>query len=190
MKDIVRSAYRHPLLIGEDLERLVAAHHRCEVEKGKVLIPEGQVAGEYYILQSGLIRAFVHDYEGSEITTEFFVAGEIAIVPDSLFQRRPSKETLVAATNSVLWKISFDDFQLLFHQVPGFSEWGRLWFTQQLFAMKQRSLEMITAKATDRYLRLVTEKPQIIQHVPLKQIASFLGITDTSLSRIRKEISQ
>ncbi len=188
MIDIIRTAYQHTLLSEEDLQRIASAHRKEEIEKGQVLLGEGQVANEYYILQAGLVRSFVHDYDGNEITTEFFVAGEIVIVPTSLFRRTPSQETLVAVTGSVLLKISFTEFQELFHSIPGFSEWGRLWFTHQLFAMKQRSLEMITETATNRYLKLMKEKPQIIQYVPLKQVASYLGITDTSLSRIRKEI--
>ena len=188
MIDIFRSTYRHPLLSEEDLCKIASAHVKLELEKGQVLFGEGQVSNEYYILERGLVRSFVHDYDGNEITTEFFVAGEIVIVPTSLFQRVPSPETSVVVTDSVLLKIGFDDFQKLYHSIPGFSEWGRLWFTQQLFATKQRSLEMITDTATNRYLKLMKEKPQIMQYVPLKQIASFLGITDTSLSRIRKEI--
>ena len=71
-----------------------------------------------------------------------------------------------------------------------FKEWGRLWFTFQLFSLKQRTVNMLTETATQRYLTLLKNKPQIIQNAALKQIASYLGITDTSLSRIRKEITK
>jgi len=60
--------------------------------------------------------------------------------------------------------------------------------SQQLFIYKQRSIEMFTLSATKRYLNLLQQKPQVVQFAPLKQIASYLGVTDTSLSRIRKEI--
>lgn len=189
MRDIFKSVYQHPLLSHTDLQLITARHHREEVEKGNTILKKGRIADEYYLLESGLIRSYVHDYEENEITTDFFVENEIIIVPTSLFQRIPSQETIVAVTDSTMWKISFNDFQELFHSIPGFTEWGRLWFTHQLFATKQRSLEMITETATNRYLKLMQEKPQIMQHVPLKQIASYLGITDTSLSRIRKEIA-
>lgn len=189
MIDAIKAAYQHPMLSEEDLQTIASDHQRIEIKKGSVLLGQGQIANEYYILESGLVRSFVFDYDGNEITTEFFVAGEIVIMPTSLFQRTPSQETVVAMTDSMLLKITFDDFQRLFHSLRGFSEWGRLWFTIQLFATKQRSLEMITTTATDRYLKLMKQKPQIMQYVPLKQIASYLGITDTSLSRIRKEIT-
>lgn len=147
------------------------------------------MANEYYILEDGLVRTFVHNYNGDEITTEFFTDNDIVIVPTSLFQRIPSQENLQALTDCILWKIDFNDFQRLFHSMPGFVEWGRSWFTTQLFVVKQRSLDMIMETATSRYLKLLQQKPKIVQHAPLKQIASYLGVTDTSLSRIRKDIS-
>ncbi|MDO5524244.1 MAG: cyclic nucleotide-binding protein, partial [Bacteroidia bacterium] len=58
----------------------------------------------------------------------------------------------------------------------------------ELFRFKQRSIEMIAESATERYLKLIKEKPQVIRQAPLKYIATYLGVTDTSLSRIRKEI--
>jgi hypothetical protein len=59
---------------------------------------------------------------------------------------------------------------------------------KELVHSKNRAIAMITEPATARYLRLIKEKPILIQQAPLKHIASYLGITDTSLSRIRKEI--
>ncbi|MBA5629855.1 Crp/Fnr family transcriptional regulator [Moheibacter lacus] len=180
--------YQHPLLSKANLDIIFSAHRRIKVSKNEFLLREGEVLNSYYVLESGLVRAFVHDFDNNEITTEFFVKNEIVIVPSSLFQRIPSKENLQAVTNAVLWKIEFDDFEKLFDQIEGFKDWGRLWFTFQLFSNKQRSLDMITETATNRYLKLMKEKPSIVKSAPLKQIASYLGITDSSLSRIRREI--
>ena len=188
MHPVFSKIYQHPLLSATDLETLAAAHEPVAFSRGDLILKAGRTANEYYILEEGLIRAFVHNYNNDEITTEYFTDGEAVIAPASLFQRIPSQENLQALTDCSLWKIGFDAFQELYHNVPGFREWGRLWFSHQLFAVKQRSLDMITETATSRYLKLVKEKPQIIQHVPLKQIASYLGVTDTSLSRIRKDL--
>jgi len=188
MSDIFQSVYQHPQFSEDDIKVIAKAHQKIEITKGSFLLKEGETANEYFLLEKGLVRAFVHDYDNNEITTEFFVENEIVIVPASLFQRNPSQESLQTVTDCVLWKISFNDFQYLFHSVPGFSEWGRLWFTNQVFSLKQKSLDIVTETATNRYLKLLKEKPQIIQNAPLKQIASFLGITDTSLSRIRKDL--
>lgn len=180
--------YQHPLLSEDDLNKIVSAHQRIHCNKNEFLLKEGQVADAYYVIAEGLIRAFVHDYNNNQITTEFFT--DLAIQPSSLFQQIPSPENLHCVTECELWKITLEDFQRLFHSIEGLAEWGRLWFSFQLFGMKQRSLDMITLTAAERYLKLMKENPKVIQQAPLKQIASYLGITDSSLSRIRREIVQ
>lgn len=100
-----------------------------------------------------------------------------------------ASENIQALKDSTCWKIDYDVFQELFHSIDGFAEWGRLWMSNSLFQFKQRNLDMVSISAKDRYMRLIQEKPQVVLHAPLKNIASYLGITDTSFSRIRKEIS-
>ena len=186
MQEPLKYIYRHPLLSEQELDQIWGAHTAMIFKKGEVLLKEAAVATAYYLLEEGIVRSFVHDYDNNEITTEFFCARDIVIIPASLFQQRPSQENLQAVTSCRLWKIDYESFQRLFHSIEGVREWGRVWFSHQLFNMKQRSLDMITETASSRYEKLLKEKPQIIQQAPLKQIASYLGITDTSLSRIRR----
>lgn len=188
MIDCLNFIYQHPQLSEQDIEKIAQLHQSVEFNKNEFLLKEGQTADEYFILEKGLVRAFVCDYDKNEITTEFFTENEIVIIPSSLFQRIPSQENLQAVTDCFLWKIKYDDFQILYHEIGGVKEWGRMWFSYQVFTMKQRSLDVVMKTASERYLKLMKEKPQIIQNAPLKQIASYLGITDTSLSRIRREI--
>lgn len=129
------------------------------------------------------------DFNGNDITTSFIGENDIAIDVVSLFHRIPANENMQALTDICVWKIEFDDFQELYLQLPNFNEWGRAWMAQQLFDFKQKSTAMITLSAKERYMQIVDKSPQIIKYAPLKHIASYLGITDTSLSRIRKEIS-
>ena len=187
MEEIIRSVYKHPFITQNDLDDIANAHSLLEVEKGSILLKKGLVSDCYYLLEKGLVRAYVHDFNANEITTEFFTEGEVVIVPSSLFQRIPSAEYLQAVTECKLWKIDFDNFQQLFNKIDGIKEWGRAWFTFQLFHMKQRSLDMVTKSATDRYKKLLADKPDVLKYAPLKDVASYLGITDSSLSRIRRE---
>ena len=186
MKEPLKYIYRHPLLSEQELDQVWEAHTALEFRKGELLLKEGEVSTAYYLVEEGIVRAFVRDYDNNEITTEFFCINEIVIIPASLFQQRPSKENLQAVSACKLWKIDYGNFQRLFHSIEGVREWGRVWFSHQLFNMKQRSLDMITETAHSRYEKLLKERPQIIRQAPLKQIASYLGITDTSLSRIRR----
>ena len=74
--------------------------------------------------------------------------------------------------------------------IEAFREVGRTALIRNYFELKNHSLSLIAETATDRYLALIREKPDIAQNVPLKQIATYLGIADTSLSRIRNKIAR
>lgn len=188
LHSLFSTIYQHPMLTGVDIEAIQNKHQEVSFSKGDFVLRKDEVARGYLILESGIARSYVIDYEGNDVTTEFFTSGEIIVQELSLFKHLPSAENIVALTDCKGWHIGFEDFQMLYHSIGGYSEWGRLFMTEKLFKVKKRSLEMITLSAKDRYLQFIKEKPEIIQSVPLKYIASYLGITDTSLSRIRKEI--
>ncbi len=181
--------YNHSLLTDVEIEIIKSNHERIVFKKGEFLLKEGQVAKEYYCVEKGIIRAFANDANMNDITTGFFSINDIGIEPTSLFLGTKTKENIQALTDSVCWKIKFEDFQTLFQTVPYFSEWGRLWMTKQLLDSKQRSLSIITDSAKDRYLQFQKSKPQVALYAPLKHIASYLGITDSTLSKIRRELS-
>lgn len=177
-----------PFFFEEELSEICLAHEKMIFQKGDFILEEGKTANEYYILEKGLARSFVNDFNGNDVTTHFFVEKEVVIDVSSLFQRIPTQENIVCITDCECWKLDFEVFQELFHRIPNLREWGRAWMSQELFRYKQRSVEMFTLSATKRYLNLLQEKHQVVQFAPLKQIASYLGVTDTSLSRIRKEL--
>lgn len=185
---LFEQAYYHPLITKEDLGQVIDAHERVEFKKSDFLLRKGDKADEYYLLESGLIRSFVYNPDGEDITTNFVTSGEFAIEVSSLFQRISTQENIQTLTDCVCWKIGFEAFQTLFHSMDSMAEWGRAWMSNSLFFFKQRSLDMITKSAKERYIELITQKPLVIQQAPLKTIATYLGITGTSLSRIRKDI--
>ncbi|QDO95531.1 Crp/Fnr family transcriptional regulator [Formosa sediminum] len=180
--------YNHPKIKKEDYKNIIDAHTKVEFSKHEIILQEGKISNSYFLIKKGLCRSYVIDYKGNEITTDFFGSDDILIEVASLFLRTPSKETIHALTDCEVYKIDFNDFQNLFNTIEGFTEWGRSWMSQQLFMAKHRAVNMHTQSASERYLHLLKDKPQIIKEVPLKHIATYLGVTDTSLSRIRKEV--
>lgn len=189
-KNLLKDIYNYPGLNPSDLDHIRNAHKKTHYRKGEFLLKEGQTAHQYLILETGLIRSFVHDFNGNDITTNFFSENDIVIEVSSLFQRIPTQENIQALTDCLCWKMDFAAFQQLYHSIVNFNEWGRAWMANSLFECKQRSVSMITDSATQRYFRLLKKKPSVIQNAPLKHIASYLGITDSSLSRIRKETAK
>ena len=172
----------------EELEKIFEQYQRMTFEKNDFLIRQGTTANFYYFLESGFARSYAIDLEGNDISTKFFSATDIVIDWHSYFLRTKSREDIQAVSHCVAWKISFDNFMKLFN-IEAFREVGRSRLIKNYFELKNHSVSVISDPARDRYLNLLKEKPDIVQNVPLKQIATYLGITDTSLSRIRKEIA-
>lgn len=186
--DKLRSIYQYPSMSNADIERIIAQHKKVFCKKGDFLLREQQISDCYYILEEGIVRSFVHDYEGNDISTNFFCPDEVVIEVASIFHHIPTQENIVCITDCTLWKIKLEEFQGLFETIPALPEWGRAWMAYQLLVTKKRALDIISRSAKDRYKQLLEEKPLIFRQAPLKHIATFLGITDTSLSRIRKEL--
>lgn len=173
----------------EEKETAISKFKQVTFEKNSFLLEEGKNANYYWFVQSGFVRSYVIDTEGNDITTNFYSVGDIVIDWPSFFLRNPTRENIQALSDCVCWQLDFDTFQELFHSIRNFREQGRTTLVGSYFALKRHSISMIADHAKDRYLRLLNEKPHIVQNVSLKHIATYLGITDTSLSRLRKEIS-
>ena len=172
----------------EELERILEQYHPMEFAKNDYLIPLGSVANYYYFIEEGYARSFAIDLEGNDITTKFFGPKDLVIDWHSYFLKAPCREDIQAVSPCKVWKISFTDFMKLFN-IEAFREIGRTRLINNYFELKNHTVSVIADPAKDRYLNLLKAKPDIVQNVPLKQIATYLGITDTSLSRIRKEIA-
>jgi CRP-like cAMP-binding protein len=172
----------------EELETILQQYQRIEFAKNDYLIEEGTTANFYYFLESGFARSYAIDLEGNDISTKFFSSTDIVIDWHSYFLRTKCRENIQAVTACVAWKINFDDFMKLF-KIEAFRDVGRTRLVNNYFELKTHSVSVIADPAKDRYLNLIKDKPDIVHNVPLKQIATYLGITDTSLSRIRKEIT-
>ena len=159
-----------------------------EIAKGDLFLKEGQISNEYMVLQTGFMRAYSFDPDGNEVTTAFHNNTYPVFEVASFFNRIPSKENIQALTGCNGWTITYEQLNMLFHSIPEFRDFGRSILVKGFASLKIRMLSMITKTAEDRYASLLQSNPEIFQYAPLKQIASYLGITDTSLSRIRKEM--
>jgi len=161
-----------------------------EFSNGDITLKEGKVSVGSYFLESGYLRSCVIDTEGIEVTTRIY--GAPAFFNDylSYFKKEPARESYEALTDCRIWSISFEDMNFLFHNMPEFREFGRMMLTMNYVEVHSRMLSMIQETAEQRYIHLLKGRPDIFQHVPLKIIASYLGVTDSSLSRIRREVAR
>jgi CRP-like cAMP-binding protein len=173
----------------EELDQIIPKYKEVYFAKNDYLLQEGTIEKKYWFVQSGFIRSYVVDTEGNDITFNLYATGDVVIDYPSIFFFAPTRENIQALTDCVCWEIDFSDFQQMFNNIESFREQQRSLLVGSYFALKEHSIALIADQAKDRYLRLLKTKPHIVQNVSLKHIATFLGITDTSLSRIRKEIA-
>jgi CRP-like cAMP-binding protein len=160
------------------------------IEKNDFLLKEGKISSELFFLEEGCVRSYIFDAEGNEVTTAIFLENSTVNDLLSFFKRQPSKENFQALSDCKTWVLTFDELQENFHGIPEFREFGRMMLINNYGKLKDRMLGMIQLTAEQRYLDLIESQPAVFQHVPLKMIASYLGITDTSLSRIRKDLAK
>ncbi len=157
--------------------------------KNDLLVKEGKTSKKSYFLETGIIRCYIIDLNGEEVTTRFYSAPDFLNDYLSFFKQEPSEENYEALTNCKVWSIDHKNVQYCFHNIPEFREWGRMLLTLNYVKMHKHMISFHKYTAQERYENLIQKHPEIIKNVPLKIIASFLGITKFSLSRIRKSIS-
>jgi len=145
---------------------------------------------EHYIsfIEKGVAR-FTIPKAAKDITFGFCFENEFISAYDSFLTRTPSLYGIEALTDMSLWRISYDDLQEIYAKTAVGNTIGRL-STERLFLIKsKREQSLLNETATQRYLNLFTERPNLIKEIPLKYIASYIGVTAQALSRIRNAIS-
>src|SRR5690554_1329501 len=113
----LKNVYNHPLLTEDDIITIVNLHKEINFSKGDYYLKRGEQSDSYLILDDGLMRSFVFDYDGNEITTNFFTNNDVVIEVLSLFKKTPSQECIHAITDSTCWKIDVVEFENLFHSI-------------------------------------------------------------------------
>lgn len=172
----------------EDAKYISEQFKPFEVKKGDLILQIGKVSDDYMFIDEGLLRSYLLDLDGNEVTTDFYVEQSFAFEITSFFNRTPSETNMEAITDCKGYKINFQQLNQAFHNKSSFRELGRAILVREFIASKKRNYSMINQTAEQRYQNLISNKPQILKQAPLKQIASYLGITDSTLSRIRAKL--
>lgn len=171
-------------------EEIVSLFKERSFQKGDFLLKESKVCNDYYFLEEGFARSFIYDWEGNDVTTDFYTERQVVFEIFSFFKRIPSSENIQALTDCKTCFISFEELQKVFHAMPEFREFGRTILVNSIGSLKARMLSLVQETAEERYRKLIATNPHIFHHAALKHIATYLGVTDTSLSRIRKEYAR
>ncbi|PTB96923.1 Crp/Fnr family transcriptional regulator [Marivirga lumbricoides] len=173
----------------ESLEKFSLLFTPKILKKGDYFITDGQIAKEIGFLESGIIRAFYRNNEAIEYNKHFFINPCFIGGYASLITGTPNQIIQQALTECKIQVAKFADIQNLYETSPDIERCARV-LAEQFFVQKeQREIEIVLLDADKRYEIFQKAFPQLEQEIPQYHIASYLGITPTQLSRIRKKRS-
>lgn len=152
--------------------------------KKTLLLKAGHVARRIYFVNEGFVRAFYYK-DNQAYTTWFMGRHEFVISVYSFFSQKPAFENIEVLEDSTLLSITWDELQYLYKHFSEFNLIGRIITEQYYIRTEERAIELQTLPAQQRYQKLINTYPGILQKASLGQIASYLGIKQETLSRIR-----
>jgi CRP-like cAMP-binding protein len=167
-----------------DMQVLLNAWDYTELIKGEVILPEGAASKHIYYVKSGAMRSFWMK-EGREITDWIALEDTFIYLPISGFCKQPSRHNIQAIENTLLFSISLVDLDMLCANSHAIERFYRHLLMEGLVKAENRIEELMIGSAQHRYKYLTDRYPDIIRRVPLSYVASFINITQETLSRIR-----
>ncbi|MCF6240675.1 MAG: Crp/Fnr family transcriptional regulator [Bacteroidales bacterium] len=171
-------------------EEMLAVANKLQVlnlKKNEHFVKEGEIANYVAFVRSGYLRIYFN-HEGEESTRDISSINSFVTAFASFISKTPSFEVVRAITKCELLIIHRNDLNGLYKQFPALGSIGRRIMEEMFVRMQKRMYSLLTLNAEARYRNLMKEKPDFLQNIPLQFIASYLGITSQSLSRLRRTI--
>ena len=159
------------------------------IHKKTNLLKAGATAKEIYFIIKGCMRLF-YEKGGEDISAYFFTEGMFAGAYDSFSSQKPSRHFIETSEDCEVLIISLKELEQLFIEFPKMNEFIRKILEDRFISLHQLFTSQILDSPEERYLNLVKDRPDLLNRVPQHQIATFLGITPVSLSRIRNRVTK
>ena len=169
----------------EELEEATEYFYPESLEKSDHFCRTGRIADRIAYVCKGVLRSY-YIVNNRETTTFFQLPGSIAVALPSFLQMSPSNENIEALENSDLLVIHREDLYNLYEENWKWQQVGRILMEQYYIQLEHHMISLQSESANERYKRLAAHSPEVLQSVQLQYIASYLGISPETLSRIRK----
>lgn len=177
-------------LTAEDKKLCASFLEPFAFSKNDILEEENKVPKHLYFLSDGFMRLFYFDDNGNEATTLIASPGRFITSFLDFIHEKKSAVNLQCVTDGEALRIERSRLVSLIDQSENFKKFSLVIFEQAIAITQSRANDLATLTAEARYKKLITEQPEILQNVPIQNIASYLGIQPQSLSRIRRQITK
>lgn len=189
MDEVIRYLQQISPLRQQTVNSLSGLFHPARLEKNQLFVEEGAYAQEIGFLESGIVRAFFVNAQGKEYNKQFFMGPAFIGAYSSLLTGQKNKIAQQALTPCTIWTAPYAHIEELYTRFHDLERLGRKLAEYYFLEKEKKELEMALLDAERRYLILQKEFPGIEQKIPQYHIASYLGISPTQLSRVRRTLS-
>ena len=189
MKTIQDCISEHVSISQGDLARIEEKFHHRSLKKGEFLLETGQLSREMAFISEGYIRIFSYA-DGKEITLWIGSNGSFVTSLSSFVFQTANHWNIQAITDSEVLVIVREDFDYLLKEIPQWLEFDNILLARAFALLEQNMFSHLHTTSRQRYEMLMQENPAIFNHVPLQYIASMIGVTPETLSRLRKDHSR
>ena len=155
-------------------------------EKNQVITEIGQVEKYFYFIDEGLMRGFFIK-DGEEYNIGFSYQGDPSGVYDSFHHQTPSRWAMETILPTKGLRITYPDLMRIFDEHKVFERWGRMFFTDASIGLGVFIRSLIADTAEEKFRKLMERSPHVVQLIPQKHLASYLGMTPETFSRMRKK---
>lgn len=186
MQSLIQVISTRAYLTPELKERLMEVFERKEIEKGTTILTDHRTARYLYFVEKGILHTYYY-LDGRKISSWFYSENYFVTSWSSFYAQKPSFEEIECLEDSTVYRISYENYQKLIADFPAFGNFARLLAEEMLTFLDEFAKGWSFSSAKEKYDLLLQYFPDIELRVKLGMIASFLGISQETLSRIRQQ---
>jgi signal-transduction protein with cAMP-binding, CBS, and nucleotidyltransferase domain len=174
--------------LDDETEQAIKKYFVVETfKKDEFIVETGKICSKVFFIKSGFVRRFFMNDE-QEVTIWFYGNNQMATSMPSFFEQKPAYEYLQACEDTIIYALSFNNEQKLLEEYPLFAKFHLKQLRYYLAGLDEVSYRLKLMTAKEKYLMMLALVPEIMQKAKLKHVASFLDVSQETLSRIRASI--
>jgi CRP-like cAMP-binding protein len=172
----------------DDLKIVLSYFKTIKKRKNEILLSKGKNSQVSYFVKKGCLRLFYIDEKGKDVTRYIAFENQFATELVSFITNQPAQETIQAVESSELLYITHDDFRHLMKIIPKWKDFYSIYLEKAYVNNSKRLMSFTTLNASERYNQLFKINPNIVKRIPNKIVASYINISQETLSRIKPKI--
>lgn len=176
-------------LSDDDLKIILSYFKIIKKSKNDILLSHGKISQYSYFVKKGCLRIFFINDEGKDVTRYIAFENQFATALVSFISNEPAEEIIQAIENSELLYISHNDFRYLMTIIPKWKDFYSIYLEKAYVNNSKRLMSFTTLDASERYDQLFKINPNIVKRLPNKIVASYINISQETLSRIKSKIN-